>query len=62
MDGSGEANSRKVAIDLNIRSAYIKLEEPMEVFIEWQRGGKHIDTKAKDLDPVISIANFNEKF
>jgi len=42
--------NRKVAIDLNIRSAYCKVTEPTEVFIEWQRGGKHIDTKVKDID------------
>ena len=57
-----EVANRKVAIDLNIRSAYIKLEDPMEVYIEWQRGEKHIDTKAKDIDPTINIATFNEKF
>lgn len=27
--------NRKVAIDLNIRSAYLKVEEPTEVYIEW---------------------------
>lgn len=43
--------NRKVAIDLNIRSAHFKVEEPTEVYIEWQRGGKSIDTKVKDIDP-----------
>ncbi len=50
MDSSSTVENRKVAIDLNIRSAFCKVEEPTEVYIEWQRGGKHIDTKAKDID------------
>ncbi len=54
--------NRKVAIDLNIRSAYLKVEEPTEVYIEWQRGGKSIDTKVKDIDPSQNMAMFNEKF
>lgn len=47
---TGLVENRKVAIDLNIKSAYCKVTEPTEVYIEWQRGGKHIDTKAKDID------------
>ncbi|CDW73810.1 UNKNOWN [Stylonychia lemnae] len=60
MDGT--VMNRKVAIDLNIRSAHYKVEEPTEVYIEWQRGGKHIDTKSRDIDPSQSSAMFNEKF
>ena len=58
----GNIQNRKVAIDLNIRSAHYKVEEPTEVFIQWQRGGKHIDTKVKDIDPSQSSAIFNDKF
>ena len=54
--------NRKVAIDLNIRSAHCKVTEPTEVFIEWQRGGKHIDTKVRDIDENQPNAIFNEKF
>ena len=55
--------NKKVAIDLNIRSAFFKVQEPTEVFIEWQRGSKHIDTKVKELDPQQQhLVVFNEKF
>ena len=33
-----EIVTKKVAIDLNIRSAYLKVEEPTEVYIVWKRG------------------------
>lgn len=32
------------------------------MYIEWQRGGKSIDTKVKDIDPAQNMAMFNEKF
>jgi len=33
-----EKSKRKVAIDLNIRSAKVNVKEPMEVLILWTRG------------------------
>lgn len=51
-----------MAIDLNIRSVYIRVDEPTEVYIEWQRGGRSIDTKVKDIDPSSNMGIFNEKF
>jgi hypothetical protein len=30
--------NRKVGIDLNIRSAYLKVDEPTEVYVVWKRG------------------------
>ena len=56
--------NRKVAIDLTIRSACVpSLKDPTEVYIEWQRGTKHIDTKTREIDPSSSpLAVFNEKF
>ena len=54
--------NRKIAIDLTIKSVTVKVEEPTEVFIQWQRGTKHIDTKVREVDPSTNKANFNEKF
>jgi hypothetical protein len=33
-----EVINRKVGIDLNIRSAFLKVETPTEVYVAWQRG------------------------
>lgn len=35
-----ESVPRKVDVDLNIRNANIKVEEPMEIYIAWRREGK----------------------
>ena len=41
---------KKVSIDLNIKAAYIKVEEPINVLIIWKRGNKTIDTRSKTID------------
>ena len=33
-----EVINKKVSIDLNIRSAYLKVDEPTEIYIVWKRG------------------------
>lgn len=53
---------RKVSIDLNIRSATVKVDEPMEILIVWKRGTKKIDTRSRIIDQNRSQAVFNEKF
>lgn len=53
---------RKVSIDLNIKSANIKVTEPKEVQILWKRGSKSIDTKLQLITPEDGVAVFNEKF
>mmetsp|Transcript_21755 Transcript_21755/g.15582 ORF Transcript_21755/g.15582 Transcript_21755/m.15582 type:complete len:89 (+) Transcript_21755:62-328(+) len=53
---------RKVSIDLNIKSANIKVTEPKEVQILWKRGSKSIDTKLQMITPEDGVAVFNEKF
>jgi hypothetical protein len=54
--------SKKVSIDLNIRSAFYKVENPTEVYIEWQRGTNMIESKVKELDATLPSALFNDKF
>eukprot|EP00347_Sterkiella_histriomuscorum_P010529 403375936 len=53
---------RKVSIDLNIRSATLKVDEPMEILIVWKRGTKKIDTRSRIIDQSRPQAVFNEKF
>ena len=38
MATSTDIVNRKVGIDLNIRAAYLKVDEPTEVYIVWKRG------------------------
>ena len=30
--------NKKISIDLNIRSAHLKVDEPTEVYVVWKRG------------------------
>jgi hypothetical protein len=34
--------SRKIGIDLMIRSAFLKVDEPTEVYVVWKRGKYNI--------------------
>ena len=34
--------NRKVGIDLNIRCAYLKVDEPTEVYVVWKRGMNYL--------------------
>ena len=56
------AQQRKVNIDFNIRSATIKVDQPMNVLVLWKRGKNSIDTKVKQVGPGQQTALFNEKF
>ena len=53
---------KKVSIDLNIKAAYIKVDEPINVLIIWKRGNKTIDTRSRTIDKTQPLALFNEKF
>ena len=57
-----QSNQKKIAIDLNIRSATIAVTEPMDIVILWKRGAKKIDTKIKSITPENTTAIFNEQF
>jgi hypothetical protein len=54
--------SKKVSIDLNIRTAFFKVENPTEVYIEWQRGTNSIESKVRELDTTLPSVLFNDKF
>lgn len=47
---------------MNIKSATIKVEEPVEILIIWKRGTKTIDTRSRCIDRDRPQAVFNEKF
>jgi hypothetical protein len=61
-----ELSQKKISIDLNIRNAYLKVDQPTEIQVVWKRGissllfillgEKHIKTKTKDVDAVLSVA------
>lgn len=55
-------NSKKIAIDLNIRQATIAVKENYDIVILWKRNQKKIDTKIKPISPDKGMAVFNEKF
>ena len=57
-----KGNQKKIAIDLNIRSASIAVTEPMHIVILWKRGTKKIDTQVKPITPEAQMSVFNEKF
>ena len=58
-----EISQKKMQIDFSIRSVKVNLfEEPVDVFIKWQRGDKQIETKSASLDPSSGIAPLRERF
>jgi hypothetical protein len=57
-----QLNQKKIAIDLNIRSATMKVSQEMNIVILWKRGTKRIDTGVKQITPDTQVAYFNEKF
>jgi hypothetical protein len=57
--------SRKITVDINLRSAYIKpeaLKEPIQVSIQWVRGKNKVSTKPKEISESAPNVFFNDKF
>ncbi len=53
---------KRVAIELNVKGASIKIGEPTELIFEWVRGTKSIESKAVKTNPEDPYVKFNEKF
>ena len=47
---------------MNIKSATIQTQEPLDILIIWKRGTKTIDTRPRKIDKDRPQAIFNEKF
>ena len=49
---------KKMAVEVLIKTAYLSVNEPQELYVEWHRGKQSIKTKKRSVDQQSSKVNF----
>ena len=53
-----EGVKKKMAVEVLIKTAYLRVNEPQELYVEWHRGTQSIKTKRRSVDQQSSKVNF----